>query len=57
MKNSFIHRAWTVIFTFLYPVVMVFSALLLILNKIMSYPSRLLRKIFSKINLPNQKSN
>lgn len=55
MKDSFIHKAWTFVFAFLYPVVVAFSAILLIINKIMSYPSKLVRILLSKIDLPNQK--
>lgn len=55
MENSFIHRIWTVLFAFIYPVVLAFSTVLLVINKIMSYPSILVRKLLSKINLPNQK--
>lgn len=53
-NDSLIHKLWTIIYALFYPVLMVFSSVFLFITQIMSYPSRLVRRILEKINLPNQ---
>lgn len=53
-KEGIIHKLWTIVYAFFYPVIIVFSAVFLLLTRILSYPSRIIRRLLNKINLPNQ---
>ncbi len=54
-NKTLIHRIWTIVYAFFYPVLMLFSATFLLLTQMLSYPSHWIRKILNKINLPDQK--
>lgn len=54
-KKTLIHRIWTILYAFFYPVLMAFSAIFLLFAQLLSYPSQWIRKLLDKIDLPDQK--